>query len=191
MLNWNILFGNIAWMMAVSFRLPKIPLLSLALHSSIRPSFYLREANHPVDLLVHFILFLRFFFLSFIFFGFFFVIFLVLDHLYIRWFLGHPWIIFLGQKVLGHMPLFATFKAASFISMFLLVLCSFCLLKGVHINGGVISIWMSGGIMRALLVGVGGLVFWGGNGFLNFQLGVCHFPSPKIGFSLSIALDSD
>ena len=81
------------------------------------------------------------------------VTFLVLDHLYIRWFLGCPWIKFLGWTVSVHMSLFAAFKAASFISMFL-VLCSFCLSEGVHIHGGTIGIWTSRGVMGVLLVGV-------------------------------------
>ena len=59
------------------------------------------------------------------------------------------------------MSLFAAFKAASFISMFLLILCSFCLLEGVHIHGGAIGIWMSKGIMRVLLVRVqSGVLRW-------------------------------
>ena len=73
---------------------------------------------------------------------------------------------FLGWTVSGHMPLFAAFKAASFISMFLLVLYSFCFLEGVHIHGGAIGIWTFGGIMgalliRALLIGVwSGVLEW-------------------------------
>ena len=46
--------------------------------------------------------------------------------LYVGWLLGLPGIKFLGWTVLGHMSLFAAFKAVSFISMFLLVLHSFC-----------------------------------------------------------------
>ena len=72
----------------------------------------------------------------------------------VTWFLGCPWIKSLGWTVLGHMSLFAAFKAVSFISMFLLVLCSFCLSEGVHIHGGAIGIWTSRGIMGVLLVGI-------------------------------------
>ena len=52
------------------------------------------------------------------------------------------------------MSLVTAFKAAPFISMFLLVLHSFCLSEGVHIHGSAIGIWMSRGVMGALLVGV-------------------------------------
>ena len=59
------------------------------------------------------------------------------------------------------MSLFAAFKAVSFISMFLLILHSFCLLEGVHIHWGAIGIWMSRGIMGALLERVqSGVLRW-------------------------------
>ena len=57
MLGWNILFGNIAWMMVVSFRLLKNPLLFLALHSSTWHSSHLRSQSfywldHPSHLVL-------------------------------------------------------------------------------------------------------------------------------------------
>ena len=181
MLGWNVLFGNIAQMMAMSFRLLKNPLLFLASCSSTWLSSHLRSQSfYWLDCPSHLVLE---------------VLLPLLHHtlssgpsLY-KMVSGCPWIKFLGWTVLGYVPLFTAFKASSFISMFLFVLHSFCFLEGVHIHGGAIGIWTSRGVMGALLVGVwsGVLRWWW---FLKL-LGVGHLLPSKIRFSLSIALDLD